>query len=278
MTPSLFAGLFDDAALFPPGNATMGEAVPTHHGHRTSWYADLVGPFVCPDTRLSEVDISVNVSVVVTGGPPAVADAVRQVAEGRLAAVEVAGVHDTTAARQAVNAIPPGTLGYVEVPWGPAQPEVLDALTGSGCAAKFRTGGTVATAFPTEAQLAGAIIGCVVRGMPFKCTAGLHHALRQTAADTGLEHHGFLNVLAATAAALNDSDSAQVAAVLAERAPDVVADRIRRLDDGQIRAVRQRFRSYGTCSIAEPLDDLTELGLLVPPHPRHLAERSERPS
>ena len=36
------------------------------------------------------------------------------------------------------------------------------------------------------------------RETPFKCTAGLHNAVRHRAADTGFEHHGFLNVLLAT--------------------------------------------------------------------------------
>ena len=54
--PPLFAGLFDDAALFPPGNAAMPDAVSGHAGYRQDWYADLVARFVCPAGRLSELD------------------------------------------------------------------------------------------------------------------------------------------------------------------------------------------------------------------------------
>ena len=39
----LFAGLFDDAALFPPGDLPLAEAVPAHRGHRTAWYAGRSG-------------------------------------------------------------------------------------------------------------------------------------------------------------------------------------------------------------------------------------------
>ena len=55
--------------------------------------------------------------------------------------------------------------------------------------------------------------------MPFKCTAGLHHAVRHRAADTGFEHHGFLNVLLAVAAALTGEDAGEVAAELADPTP-----------------------------------------------------------
>jgi len=40
---SLFAGLFDDAALFPPGDAPMAAAVPAHRELRAR-LGELVGP------------------------------------------------------------------------------------------------------------------------------------------------------------------------------------------------------------------------------------------
>ena len=33
---SLLTGLCDDAALFPPGNAPLEQALPAHAGHRVS--------------------------------------------------------------------------------------------------------------------------------------------------------------------------------------------------------------------------------------------------
>jgi hypothetical protein len=45
----------------------------------------------------------------------------------------------------------------------------------------------------------------------------------------------------------------------------VVAERVRALRD-RVARVRAQFRSFGTCSIAEPLEELTELGLLACTH------------
>jgi hypothetical protein len=269
---ALFTALFDDAALFPPGDAPMREAVPAHLAHRAAWYADLIGPFICPDTRLAELAHChgrMPVSIIVTGGPAAVGAAVRQVPADQLAAVEIPVGHDDPAA--AIEMRPARTPVYVEVPWGAAQPSALDGLAGTGAHAKLRTGGTTADAFPTEAALAAAIAGCLDRDLAFKCTAGLHHALRHSAADTGFEHHGFLNVLLATAALLAGADIAHAAEVLAERSGDTLAEAARRLSDQHIARLRERFRSFGTCSVTEPLTDLTALGLLDPTEQVNLA-------
>jgi hypothetical protein len=50
----VFDRLLDDAALFPPARMEMEQAVAAHLAHEASWYAALLGPFVCPVTRLPE--------------------------------------------------------------------------------------------------------------------------------------------------------------------------------------------------------------------------------
>ena len=96
------------------------------------------------------------------------------------------------------------------------------------------------------------------KGVAFKATAGLHHALRNTDPDTGFEQHGFLNLLAATGAALDGADEARLVTLLADRDAARVADGVRALTP----AVREAFRSFGTCSVTEPVEELTGLGLL----------------
>ena len=98
--------------------------------------------------------------------------------------------------------------------------------------------------------------------LAFKCTAGVHHAVRHRAADTGFEHHGFLNVLLAVAAALDDASPEQVAAELADRDAARVVAKISNLDVETISAVRSLFTSFGTCSTDEPINDLVTLGLV----------------
>ena len=53
--PELFALFCDDAAIFPPGEMPLAEAVPAHLGHVAAAHAPLVGPLVVPQARLAEL-------------------------------------------------------------------------------------------------------------------------------------------------------------------------------------------------------------------------------
>jgi hypothetical protein len=100
----------------------------------------------------------------------------------------------------------------------------------------------------------------VSRGLTFKCTAGLHHAVRYT--DGELEQHGFLNVLLATEAARRGAAPEELAALLAQRDAAAVAGQVAGLGHERLAAARASFTSFGTCSVTDPRDDLIRLGLL----------------
>jgi hypothetical protein len=110
------------------------------------------------------------------------------------------------------------------------------------------------------------VVACLDREIAFKCTAGLHHAVRTTDQQTGFEQHGFLNILLAVSVALAGGDREAVVAELADRDAVGVAHRVRQLSTERATAIRRWFRSFGTCSIQEPLDDLIRLRL-VPASP-----------
>ncbi|WIM98473.1 hypothetical protein ACTOB_002074 [Actinoplanes oblitus] len=263
-TGELFTRFFDDAALFPPGNATMATAVPAFLRRRGT----LAGPFVLPAARLGEVGVHLDRSgppldlalIAAAADLPAAAGTIARDPGLRLAAVEATVAVDAAQARltvrTAADCLPPGLPVAVEVPRTAARDEVLDALAGTGCRAKLRTGGVRADLFPPIAELAATIRACVDRGIAFKCTAGLHHAIRHTDPVTGFHHHGFLNVLLAAdepsraAEHLARTDAAEIAAELLTWSP------------ARARRARAVFTSFGTCDIGDPIHDLVHLGLL----------------
>ncbi|TXS19703.1 hypothetical protein EAO68_02220 [Streptomyces sp. wa22] len=276
--PELFASFCDDAAVFPPGEIPLAEAVPAHLGHVAAAHAPLVGPLVVPQARLAELAElttaydaeSVELSVTVPS-PEDAAHArasVSALRAARLRFLEVA-VPDGIPAVEIVPRLAaalsnaddgPLVTVYVEVPRDERRAELIASLADSPYLAKFRTGGTRAELYPDERELARAVHLAVGAGIPFKATAGLHHAVRNTDPRTLFEQHGHLNVLAATGAALDGAGEREIAAVLAERDAATVAGLVRALSP----QVRKAFRSFGTCSLAEPVGELAALDLLGP--------------
>ncbi|SFU08104.1 hypothetical protein SAMN05660657_05487 [Geodermatophilus amargosae] len=153
----------------------------------------------------------------------------------------------------------------VELPRTDARDEVLDVLAGTRYRAKLRTGGVRADLFPPPEELAETLSACITRGVALKCTAGLDSAVRHTDADTGFDHHGFLNLLV-TVDALADGASRLVALErLREDDGAALAAAVRAWSPDRVCRARALFTSFGTCSVLDPVDDLTALGLLPSP-------------
>jgi hypothetical protein len=276
--PAAWSGLVDDAAVFPPGDVPLADAVAAYQARRDQWYADLVGPLVVKDTDLPHVPADVPVSVVLTGGAGAVAGvAALATKKGHsLAGLEAAvrdlddlagNVRRITAAVDAARA--EGGLAdaqvYVELPQTEPTPDWLaaaDEVAAVEHRLKLRTGGLEAHLFPSASTVAAWIDAALDRETPFKCTAGLHYAVRHRDHDTGFEHLGFLNVLLATRVAFDGGSAADVTAVLDDHYANDLVAMARQSDLG---GARRWFTSYGSCSVSEPLDDLVGLGLLEPP-------------
>jgi hypothetical protein len=253
----MLRGLIDDAALFPPGNAPMQAAVPAHRGYRQSWFEAMVGPLLVPQSRLAELARNLGrgelrIGVIVDGDLEQVAGDVAALPPQ----VTVLHYESRHALDHLVKFAPSwGKPVFAELPFGD---DALDAVRATGFTPKFRTGGLAAEFFPAPETLAAAISGCRLRGLQFKLTAGLHQAVRHRDPATGFDHHGFLNVLVAAAEAFDGARTDDLAATLACTDAADLAARARRVLDRP----RALWTGYGSCSIDEPLHDLTELGLL----------------
>jgi len=276
------AGLLDDAGVFPPGNAPLPDAVRAHLALRGTPHGTLVGSLVVTPAHVASLgeilDGSVGTTGLPDGGPlpvsvvvrdlatlPGAVAAVRADPRLRLTAVEVAafGADVVRAALAATADLPPDADVWVEPGWGQDLAAAVDLLREAGRGLKLRTGGTAADAFPTEAALAAAVALAVDRGVRFKATAGLHHAVRHTDPATGFEHHGFANLLLAAAVAGTDGE-AGAREWLARRDPQAVAAGLASLGPARLAAVRRdRFASFGTCDVHDPRRDLEALGLLA---------------
>ncbi|WP_320067818.1 hypothetical protein [Micromonospora sp. RTGN7] len=274
----LLAGLIDDAAVFPPGSASLPAAVAAHRRHRDSWYADLVGPLLVPASAVVAGELGPLVDPAEGLVIGLIGDTGIERLPAALSALTPAGVTarqiEVVVAKRGEDPQPGlaellkltrrgGPDVYAELPLTFGLMAALDTLTaaradGVPVAAKFRTGGLAAELFPTPVELAAVICACRDRGLPFKLTAGLHHAVRHRDPETGFTQHGFGNVLAATLAAADGAAVDEVAALLAATDPVPLIDRVRAGRD----ADRPLWVGFGSCSISEPLTDLIRLGLV----------------
>jgi hypothetical protein len=295
--PGVFVGLFDDVAMFPPGSASADAAVARHREHSSAWYAPLIGPLVCAAARLDEVRAEIgsgdpiDVSVVAPCDwalleslfQQMAAAVAGQPAQARVVAVEVSLGTEPGAIERAALAcklldgaaiVPSGPQIpslFVETPPGPERLGVLDVLAEAaaqsfmtaGVAAKLRTGGLSPEAFPADLDVADFLVACAARALTFKCTAGLHSAVRYLEAATGFEHQGFGNLLLAAGASIEGVPAADMVGLIGERDEQAVVRKLTAVGENWLKAARARFLSFGTCSVSEPIEDLVRLGLLA---------------
>lgn len=275
--PPLFSAFVDDAAVFPPGSASLSEAITGHARHRTAWYAPMIGPLVLPTSMVSSLasfagaTAGMEIGIVADTGIDRLSGAV---AEANALGLRVRQVEAAVAKRGedpqpglarllAVAAELADLDVFAEIPLTMGLHQALDRVTearsgGTRVAAKFRTGGLASELFPTPGELAAVICACRDRSVPFKLTAGLHRAIRHNDPETGFTHHGFVNILAACLDAAAGADVAAVTERLASTDPIPLIETIR----AHRTSARPLWTGFGSCSVAEPVADVRSLGLL----------------
>lgn len=283
------SGLIDYAGLFPPASLDLVAAVKEYRAVRGSAESWLVGRFICPAHRL--VEMAGELMTTMRAGEPAWSLVVTATPDDARVVSDFAAEMGRTARIDAVEVrLPEGAsietvaalvaafdrLVYFEIPWDrpvAAPLEVVAAAresTGRALGAKIRCGGLTPEAFPPVAAVAEFLAGCARLDLPVKATAGLHHPIRHVDPTTGFTHHGFLNLLVAGVLAHEGAAVAVLAEVLAvedatqfNMSPAGLVWRDFRFGAERIEAARRElFVGYGSCSIAEPVSDLTALGIL----------------
>jgi hypothetical protein len=226
---ALFGLLIDHAPTFPPAELPVDEAIEEDRRARSSdeWW--LLARLAWPASKLAELGDEERELTVILDTPPPAGDA-------RVKAVEGRGDPEALV----------GTANEVYVEGGD-----LDRLAELGLRAKIRCGGDQV---PSVDELAEFMQGCRERGLPFKATAGLHHAVRQGGA------HGFVNLLAA--AVFDEEALAEEDAAAFRLNETHFMWRDRDAAPVEILNARELFVGFGSCSFFEPVDELKALGLL----------------
>ncbi|MDE3198309.1 MAG: hypothetical protein KGN84_18315 [Acidobacteriota bacterium] len=229
----LLASAIDYAGMFPPAGLSLDKAVRNYRSYRDGPQSWALGRFVAPAVCARETGLEPD-------------------------ALSLASGHLEHA----------GEIVYFE-----SATADLTAVRRKNARAKIRTGGLDASRFPSTDAVAALIGECSRLRLPFKATAGLHHAIRGVypvsyEPDSAMATmHGFLNVLLAGCFAWHGGP---VAPVLEEQdggAFRISGDSIRWRDfalaTGHIGEARRDFTiAFGSCSFEEPIQELCQMGLL----------------
>lgn len=136
---------------------------------------------------------------------------------------------------------------------------------------KIRCGGLDASAVPTVDAVAAAISAGLVVNLPLKATQGLHHPIRHYDSILDTTLHGFLNLFTASVLArAHLLDELIIREILTEEDPKAFRLTESSLEwrdletgfDGVVEGRLHGMTSFGSCSFAEPRDDLADLGWL----------------
>mgnify|MGYP004120367005 CR=1 FL=1 len=135
---------------------------------------------------------------------------------------------------------------------------------------KIRCGGAMAQIVPNVNLLSQLFILCSERAIPLKFTAGLHRAIRHINNYNNIEH-GFINVfLGAIAAYSGIKDEILISSIIEcqNKHKFVFSDSGICFENTQIKVAdikkaRERVTSFGSCNFVKPIEDLTNMELIV---------------
>lgn len=290
-----FGALIDYAGLFPPAQLPLEQARSEYQAARRGPYAWMVDRFIVPASLLvaSPDNFAGPLSVIAEDdveifkrlGPlrqrgvqiEAIEISLAKSVPSSLKSIscdEILDVIGELEARIAVAGLRDLPV-FIEIPrsepWRGMLADTMHALSRMRLRAKVRCGGLTAEAFPSLDEIAEYVATAQGAQVPFKATAGLHHPVRHRDESTGFTMHGFLNILAAAALAPRSSRETLRRVLAEEEARAFVFDdeslswRNERIDLGALARTRcEAFIAYGSCSFAEPVEDLGALGLLSP--------------
>ena len=286
---TLLSEIVDYAGLFPPSQVSMAVAVQNFDNYLSSEYAWMLGRFVVPITRLNE--FSKHAKPLLDGkhlwrlsvlGSEDLVETLRVIEkfnranEGK-AVIDSLEIKIETAEEitEVAKFLPNELKTYFEFPPNDILSDFITALAITKQRAKIRTGGVTVDAFPSTDAIIKFMRMCVAANIPFKATAGLHHPLRcvkpltyETPAPIGTMN-GFLNLFLSACLLRQNLNTPAVHRLMSE------ADGTNfEFNDDELRWANQSISlntieltrrknaiSFGSCSFAEPIEDLQGLGL-----------------
>lgn len=286
---SALTELIDYAGLFPPQSHDLETAVDEYFQYVSGKDGWIVSRFVCPATRLSDLQTLLQakpnrpdmpVSVLGTGGPDldswetnleedarlmtAFEEAMGESAPLEAFEIALPGSGEVAPVIKDLKAFESIEI-FLEVPLTIDLSAAFDQMADvDWILAKARTGSVRAQDIPTAEQLGKFLKEALDTEVPFKLTAGLHQPFAHHDEQVGADLFGFLNVLVAITAHLReDLAMPEWIRILTDTdsnnwslQPGGVAYMGTLFSWEELEDARSFFIAVGSCSVDEPLEAL----------------------
>jgi hypothetical protein len=192
----LLASIVDYAGLFPPAQLSLPEAMAIYIQAQSSSHQWMLDRFVLPATFLpdwikllpafsQQPKLPKPLSVILSQNWRAELEQIQQISKAASEAgylLQISALEVTSLSPSEIEAVcfnlPNEVDAFFEIPFNVELEPYLKVLSHTGRAAKLRTGGISANAFPDSAQLSQRVLAFADAQISFKATAGLHHPLR----------------------------------------------------------------------------------------------------
>ncbi|PXY35282.1 hypothetical protein BAY59_05295 [Prauserella coralliicola] len=253
----------------------MPEALKGHFETRAGEHAGVLGVFLCQASRLPELitelikirpkeplPLSLIIDTGLGGVPKAISivESRNELLALRMVEMPAPSDVDEVWLERVSEFVPEDVVRVVEPRRGVGWLDGVRKVIEHGSWPKIRCGGLSRENFPSVDEVADFLsVVSSFSGAAFKATNSLHRAVRHVDADSGFEHHGFLNLLVASARCLSGGN---VRDALASTDGEALASEAAELSDEAAKAVRAVFASYASATFDEPIADLKGLGLL----------------
>lgn len=253
----------------------MPEALKAYLAARESDRSGLLGVFLCPASRLPEMitelikirpkaplPLSLIIDTGLGGVPKAISIVESRTELLTLRMVEMPAPSDVDEVwlERVSEFVPEDVVRVVEPRRGRGWLDGVRKVIEHGSWPKIRCGGLSSENFPSVDEVSDFLsVVSHSSGASFKATNSLHRAVRHTDPDTGFAHHGFLNLIVASARCLAGRD---VRSALEATDGAALAAEARALSEPAAKAVRELFASYASATFGETISDLEGLDLL----------------
>ena len=288
----LLTDIVDYAGLFPPAKLSLEAAIANYLNYRQVSEHWMLGHFVIPVSQLQGLETClVNSSAINTLVRFCSLSAIlsenweRELEQiqafNHRSKIQIAALEFKPLApkdiQRAIGYLPNQIESFFEISLDKNLESYLEVLAQTKASAKIRTGGLTAKIFPDVERLCQFIFASAEAQVPFKATAGLHHALAGNYSVSykeqsfSVQMQGFLNLSILAALVYGQKLTPKEALTILQESAianfkfqeEKITWQNHNLSLAELQKSRKCFfRSFGSCSFQEPLDELRKLQLI----------------